>query len=427
MITIPSPLRGKFLLVCAWLFFLPLSAFAQNGTKYLTMPECLEFMKANHPRIKAAEASLRGAHAGLNGLEKLPLYARLSPDLKYRKQQSMIGIEVTNAALQQQIRDTSYGVAHCYYLAIYANKQKELTREIIQVLEKNIAALEAKLKVLKSPNDEKHLQQLQLGLAEAKDKNSLAVTGLERALSALLEEMGGRNKTGLVLPKDTELPKFKLLNLFDPDFINEISEKAVDARLEAIKSARAVDITSLEVQAQNGAKLAPKYRTFASGSDLHYIPIGVQSRGEDFSPEQITIEMPPTLVGKRPYRVQSAQAFMDRAIQVNDTTRKLIRLEVRNGFQHLKETHLRYVELKKIQPALKQTLDNLANKPLKFLSEEEAHSFERASRMLANLNQTELMSIDIVVDLERSTNGIFSLGFTCPATYTMEGKLVSTP
>ena len=399
----------------------PWQAFSQENIKQMTLPECLTFMKENHPRVKAAEASLRAALAGHEGLNHLPLYARLSPDLKYRKQQSQISIEVNDAALQQQIRDTAYGVAHCYYLVVYAGKQKQLAEEIIQVLEKNINALEIKVKLTKNALDQKHLQELKLGLVEAKDKQALALTGYDRAKSALMEEMGGRYRTGNIVPKDTELPEFKIMNFFEKDFVIDITEKSVNARLESIKSSRAVDITSLEVDAQNSARFAPKFRTFANGSDLHYIPIGVQSRGEDFTPEQITIEMPPNLVGKRTYRVQSAQAYHDRAVNVNETTRKLIRLEVGNGFQQLKETHLRYLELKKHQPTLKNNLDNLANKPLKFLTEEEAGTFERAGRMLGNYNQTLLISIDNVIDLERATNGIFSLGFTCPSTHTMDG------
>ena len=345
----------------------PWQAFSQENIKQMTLPECLTFMKENHPRVKAAEASLRAALAGHEGLNHLPLYARLSPDLKYRKQQSQISIEVNDAALQQQIRDTAYGVAHCYYLVVYAGKQKQLAEEIIQVLEKNIKALEIKVKLTNNALDQKHLQELKLGLVEAKDKQALALTGYDRAKSALMEEMGGRYRTGKIEPKDTELPEFKIMNFFEKDFVIDITEKSVNARLESIKSSRAVDITSLEVDAQNSARFAPKFRTFANGSDLHYIPIGVQSRGEDFTPEQITIEMPPNLVGKRTYRVQSAQAYHDRAVNVNETTRKLIRLEVGNGFQQLKETHLRYLELKKPQPTLKNNLDNLANKPLKFL------------------------------------------------------------
>jgi outer membrane protein TolC len=145
-------------------------AFAEEAFKKVTLPEALELMRANHPRIQAAEASVRGSEAGLRGVQNLPLFARLSPDIKYRRQQSELGIEVTDAGLRQEIRDTSYGVTRAYYLVIYSQQQRELSEKVTRILQKNIKALELKLALKKTPEDEVALQKLKFGLVEAKDK-----------------------------------------------------------------------------------------------------------------------------------------------------------------------------------------------------------------------------------------------------------------
>lgn len=157
---------------------------------------------------------------------------------------------------------------------------------------------------------------------------------------------------------------------------------------------------------------------------MHYIPIGVQGRGENFAPEAITIEMPSTLVGKKSDRVARAQAFADRGAAVEESTRNLIRLEVRNAFQLLLETRNRFHELNKIAPELRKIIDELHDNPVKFLNHENAELFEKASRMLGSLNQASFVTMDNIADLERITSGLFSLGLTSPATITSDGKPV---
>jgi len=397
---------------------------SEEITKKITLSEALELMNEYHPRIQAAQASLRGSEAGLRGMQNLPFFAKFSPDLKIRKQQSALGIEVTDAGLRQEIRDTSYGVARAYYLVIYSKQQMLLTEHILTILSKNIKALEFKMVLKKTPADESSLLKLKLGYAEAKDKSSLAFTGYARAKALLIEEVGGRKKVGLLEPNEKEFPNYKLLSLLTPAFIDEMVDKAVDVREEVVKSSKASEILSLEVAAQKTARFNPKFRTFASGSDLHYIPIGVQGRGENFSPESITIEMPSTLVGKKVDRVARAQSFADRGAAVEESTRNLIRLEVRNAFQLLLETRNRYEELKKVEPELNKIINELLENPIKFMTPEDAQTFERAGRMLGSFNQAKFAGVDNLADLERITSGVFSVGLTCPATFTNDGKRI---
>ena len=348
--------------------FAGFSGFAKSEevTKKITLSEALELMNANHPRIHAAEASLRGSEAGLRGVQNLPLFAKLSPDMKYRKQQSTLGIEVADAGLRQEIRDTSYGVARGYFLVVYSKQQQDLSKQVLDILGKNIKALELKMALKKTPEDEIKLQKLKLGLVEAKHKNSLAVTGYERAKALLTEEVGGRKKVGLIEPIEKDFASYELLGLLTPAFIEEMVEKTVVIREEVIKSSKASQILALEVNAQKSARFNPKFRTFASGSDLHYIPIGVQGRGENFTPEAITIEMPSSLVGKKNDRVARAQAFADRGAAVEESTKNLIRLEVRNAFQLLLETRTSFNELKKVEPELKKIITELHDSSFSF-------------------------------------------------------------
>ncbi|NBT61742.1 MAG: TolC family protein [Planctomycetia bacterium] len=406
--------------------FTGLAGFAKSEevTKKITLSEALELMNANHPRIHAAEASLRGSEAGLRGVQNLPLFAKLSPDMKYRKQQSTLGIEVADAGLRQEIRDTSYGVARGYFLVVYSKQQQDLSKQVLDILGKNIKALELKMALKKTPEDEIKLQKLKLGFVEAKHKNSLAVTGYERAKALLTEEVGGRKKVGLIEPIEKDFASYELLGLLTPEFIEEMVEKTVVIREEVIKSSKASQILALEVNAQKSARFNPKFRTFASGSDLHYIPIGVQGRGENFTPEAITIEMPSSLVGKKNDRVARAQAFADRGAAVEESTKNLIRLEVRNAFQLLLETRISYNELKKVEPELKKIITELHDTSLKFLNTDNAELFEKAGKMLGNYNHTKFITMDNLADLERITSGTFSVGLTCPATITNDGKRI---
>jgi hypothetical protein len=406
--------------------FAGFSGFARSEepVKKITLAEALELMNTNHPRIHAAEASLRGSEAGLRGVQNLPLFAKLSPDMKYRKQQSELGIEVADAGLRQEIRDTSYGVARGYFLVMYSKQQQDLSKQVLDILGKNIKALELKMALKKTPEDEIKLQKLKLGLVEAKHKNSLAVTGYERAKALLTEEVGGRKKVGLIEPIEKDFASYDLLGLLTPAFIEEMIEKTVVIREEVIKSSKASQILALEVNAQKSARFNPKFRTFASGSDLHYIPIGVQGRGENFTPEAITIEMPSSLVGKKNDRVARAQAFADRGAAVEESTKNLIRLEVRNAFQLLLETRTSFNELKKVEPELKKIITELHDTSLKFLNADNAELFEKAGKMLGNYNHTKFITMDNLADLERITSGTFSVGLTCPATITNDGKRI---
>jgi len=406
--------------------FTGLAGFARSEeeVKKITLAEALELMNTNHPRIHAAEASLRGSEAGARGVQNLPLFAKLSPDMKYRRQQSQLGIEVADAGLRQEIRDTSYGVARGYYLVIYSKQQRDLTEQMLDILGKNMKALELKLALKKTPEDEIKLQKLKLGHVEAKHKNALAVTGYERAKALLREEVGGRNKIGLIEPMESEFPSYSLIGLLTPEFIEEIIEKTAEVREEVIKSSKASQILALEVNAQRSARFNPKFRTFASGSDLHYIPIGVQGRGDNFTPEAITIEMPSSLVGKKNDRVARAQAFADRGAAVEESTKNLIRLEVRNAFQLLLETRISYNELKKVEPELKKIITELHDSSFKFLNPDNAELFEKAGNMLGNYNRAKFTTMDNLADLERITSGNFSVGLTCPATVTNDGKLI---
>ena len=406
--------------------FTGLAGFARSeeAVKKITLAEALELMNANHPRIHAAEASLRGSEAGARGVQNLPFFAKLSPDMKYRRQQSELGIEVADAGLRQEIRDTSYGVARSYFLVIYSKQQRDLSEQVLDILSKNIKALELKMVLKKTPEDDIKLQKLKLGVVEAKHKNALANTGFERAKALLREEVGGRNKIGLIEPKETEFPSYDLLGLLTPEFIDEMIEKTVLVRDEVIKSSKASQILALEVNAQRSARFNPKFRTFASGSDLHYIPIGVQGRGENFTPEAITIEMPSSLVGKKSDRVARAQAFADRGAAVEESTKNLIRLEVRNAFELLLENRTNFNELKKVEPELRKIISELHDNQLKFLSADNAELFEKAGKMLGSFNQTKFITMDNLADLERITSGNFSVGLTCPATITNDGKRI---
>jgi hypothetical protein len=58
------------------------------------------------------------------------------------------------------------------------------------------------------------------------------------------------------------------------------------------------------------------------------------------------------------------------------------------------------------------------------LNPDNAELFEKAGKMLGNYNHTKFITMDNLADLERITSGTFSVGLTCPATFTNDGKRI---
>ena len=97
---------------------------------------------------------------------------------------------------------------------------------------------------------------------------------------------------------------------------------------------------------------------------------------------------------------------------------------MRNAFQLLVETRISYNELKKVEPELKKIITELHDSSFKFLNPDNAELFEKAGNMLGNYNRAKFITMDNLADLERITSGTFSVGLTCPATVTNDGKLI---
>ncbi|MBU6293693.1 MAG: hypothetical protein KJS91_03330, partial [Planctomycetes bacterium] len=105
------------------------------GDQAVKLDQCLGLAMENQPRIQAAMASLRAAQAARNGLYSLRGIARLSPELKIRREQADHGVEVARAVLDQEIEDTRYAVRRAYMTAIYAGIQADRLTRLLKALE----------------------------------------------------------------------------------------------------------------------------------------------------------------------------------------------------------------------------------------------------------------------------------------------------
>jgi hypothetical protein len=88
------------------------------------------------------------------------------------------------------------------------------------------------------------------------------------------------------------------------------------------------------------------------------------------------------------------------------------------------ETRTNFNELKKVEPELRKIISELHDNQLKFLNADNAELFEKAGKMLGSFNYTKFITMDNLADLERITSGNFSVGLTCPATITNDGKRI---
>jgi outer membrane protein TolC len=294
----------------------------------LTLEECVRIGLEQQPALNAARATLASAQDQLQALENLRLAALISRELPVRKQQAALGVSLAAAGLQQVEQETVYAVTRNYFTALYAFKQQQVVRD---VLDKLTVARETAGNLLKVKGDpdikvteidvaklDVHLDLYQLRLQEAEK-------GVELARAALREAMGLARDCPLRLlvadlpPVGEELDRCQLIDL------------ALARRGEMASAATAAQLTDLEVVAQ-GKSWRPTFRTFAAVSDIHSRPIPQGVSNREYRPGAVGLEMPTTLAGRRPDRVQRAHDLSARAGAVVDKTSNLIVLETEAAY-----------------------------------------------------------------------------------------------
>lgn len=300
----------------------------------LSLSELINLGLTQQPSLAAARASLAAAQSGQAGLNSLPACAALiAKDLPIRKQQSCWGVTIAAAALQQAEWETRYAVVRNYYSIVYARKQLALVQSVRQTLEEAVVTAE---KLLKAGNPDIKIttidrDSLKLSVELVKSREAEASVGIQKAFAALREALGVGLDYNFDIEGDQFPPLVASLNK------EELVAQALANRGEMTQAAAAYQVTAYEVQAQSRILCHATAKTFAISADIHVQPIPQGVANGEYRPGAIGIEMPPMLVGKRPYRVQRAQDLNDRAAAVVEKTTNLITLEV-------EATYLKWVE-----------------------------------------------------------------------------------
>src|SRR5262249_53816849 len=226
------------------------------------------------------------------------------------------------AALTQAEVDARYDVTYTWLAVLYAREQQDVAAEVRKELVEEQRPL---IKGLLDKNERRQLikkEQLDhydalIAILDARSEE--AKQGEQRALAALREALGLGPDCAVVVPR-RRLPDIR------GSFCKEdVVAAALARRGEIGQVSVALEVTRLEIEAQKATCL-PSARTFASGSDIHAQQVPAPSRGFDYKPGAVGLEMPPTMNGPRSGRVEQAQVYYGRTEAVAEKTRNLIAL-----------------------------------------------------------------------------------------------------
>jgi outer membrane protein TolC len=257
----------------------------------------------------------------------------LARDLPHRRTQSAIGLQVATAGVHLAEINTDYGVQYSYLTYLYARTQQA-------VLDDSLDNLRRLRKTVRTIVEEglrgdivtRDLNTIDSYIAMVQGRREESVKGQARALSALREAMGLPCDAALVLRHD------RLLSVKPPAICREdVIALAVARRPEIVQANLGVDVTALEVVAQDKCALNPRQPTFAAGSDLHANPLPAGSYDFDYKPGAVGPEMPTTINGNRRDRVAQAARYLDRSRSVADKARGLISLEAEQAYLRFAE------------------------------------------------------------------------------------------
>jgi len=357
------------------------------------------------PTIKAAHASLAASQSGYHALMNINHAAELlRPDLPVRRQQAQRGVSVGCADVLKAHQENIYDVSRMYYTYVYATQQEQTANEIVEqmesfydiaksILESGGAGPNAKINVFT-------LYSLEDAISEIRRLRERASLGRKQALYAWKEAMGVGPEFD-IYPADKELP---LMSGFVTQ--EQVVELALSRRTELVQAAGAVDVTRLEVFAQDRLRSIQAVNTFAAGSDLHSRPLPAAIRNGEYRPGAVAPEMPTTLVGKKTDRVARACELAKHQEAVYEKAVGLIRLEAIYAYlnwqasvERVRETKIRFDRGQKI---LEESRKAAAAKPdPELLVRNEA----LAGKAQAEYVEAVQKQIEALIGLEKVTGG----------------------
>ncbi|MSR30071.1 MAG: TolC family protein [Gemmataceae bacterium] len=374
-----------------------------------SLAQLQEMGRASSPLIKAAQAGVDGVAEKQSAIHKMRFLGLISKEIPVRKQQAEAGAVAASASFSQSELDVNFSVAYTYTSIIYARQQLEIAdRGITDLTTTGDIAREIVKTGSRNDVSKKQIDQINVYHNFFYGRKEEAVQGIPRAKAGLREAIGIQNLNWDLEPAD------KVLTLPEVSINKEeMVRLAVERRSEIQLAQAAVDVTCLEVQAQQKI-WSLTGRTFATGTDIHAILLPAPSFNEDYKPGAIAPEMPANLVGSRRSRAAQAQILHTRAEAVSEKARSLVALEAETTWLRWVENQNRakhYLkaadEAEKLAASLKDRFDPRGGK---ITLDEVIDSGIQANTMRIQANEVVYKTHLSLIALERVTAG----GFKAP-------------
>lgn len=388
----------------------PWKAWQPPG-RAVTLTESITLASQRQPAILAAQYSLAASQRGYLALTNLRRAAEwLSADLPYRKRQAIKGIEAATAEVRKAMQESVYDTSRMYFEYVRATQQEQTAADIIEQMEiyyrvaenlLNEGVVDPSMKLNRFT-----LYALESAINEVRVLREKAGYGRRLAIAALAEALG-QDASDPVYPIATKLPVMGGRVTED-----QVVAFALDTRPELVQAAVLVDVSRLEVCAQNSLGHRHSVQTFAAGSDLHARVLPAPIRNGDYRPGAVPPEMPGLLVGKREDRVARATDYSQRMDEVYRKAANLVRLDAIKAFLSWKATVERMEQAEKEFERGKKMVDEsrtaaATKQDPQLLVQNEALAFKAQAAYVESVYE-HLMAL---LALERATSGQVRPGF----------------
>ncbi len=386
---------------------------APAAPKVFDLATARETAAANQPAVVAARDSLNAAELKAAALNKRGFSALLARDLPIRRQQAALGLTIASAAVDQACCDARQAATTTYLAALYALEQQRNADAIHNRLTDLKTLAQTALDKGRRDVSKEQVDVIDSYLDTVEGRKQEAIEGYQRALAALREALGlGPNCTIEIVGKGLPDVHTKA----DRDTIVQL---ALTRRGEVIEANTAVGVFCLEVDAQ-GRICFPPARTFASGADIHSMPLAPTLHDPEYRPGPIGPEMPVSLPGNKAERREIAEAYHARAGAVADKTRNLIGLEAEDAFLRWKQYDDEQPKLEAAAAKLEAHASDLSQKfnPEKVgypTLDDILNNGLKATQFRLDATTIKFRRLAALADLERVTCDGFDAGLTAPA------------
>jgi outer membrane protein TolC len=392
----------------------PTGQIAPSTMGAQSLADCLHIGLARQPALAAQQATVASAERQSIALEHMKLASLVSREMPFRKEQACLGVSIAQAGLQVAEWETIYAITRCYIMVAYAKKQEGVVKNLLVKMEESYKIADSAVKKgdPDSPVTQQDAEKLAINIDLVRIRLIEASVGVERATAALREAMGLRYDDPLV-PLADELPA--VTEFVDRD---QIIQLALARRGELTQVETVARVAELEVCAQNTGGLLPVKRTFASGSDIHSVPIPQGNNNGTYRPAAVGIEMPVTMVGSKADRVARAQELSYRTASVVEKTHNLVALEAEDAYYKWKTAAAQIKVLRDSAVTSSKLADSIAqrfnNNPGKVSSEDFLRARTLDEQTQAQLNEALYHHALALAALERVTAGGFTPSYRRP-------------